>query len=66
MLKHNLSGTASVIKVGDIVQFKGGVYVSAEAANASATKPASRCKLTITSNGGKHPYHLISEGRKGV
>ena len=61
------SGTASAIKVGDIVQFKGGnVYASSGAANASATKPASRCKVTITANGGKHPYHLISEDGKGV
>lgn len=65
--KPATSGAASTINVGDIVQFKGGsVYISAEAANAAATKDASRCKVTIKHNGGKHPYHLISEDGKGV
>lgn len=60
-------GTASTIKVGDIVQFKGGsVYASASAAKASATRSASRCKVTIMNSGGKHPVHLISEDGKGV
>lgn len=61
------SGAASTIKVGDIVQFKGGnVYVSASAEKASATRNASRCKVTVMSSGGKHPLHLISEDGKGV
>lgn len=60
------SGGNAKIKVGDIVQFKGGaVYVSADAPTASVTRGASRCKVTITHNG-KHPYHLISEDGKGV
>ncbi len=59
--------TTSAIKVGDIVQFKGGnVYVSASAAKASVVRNASRCKVTIMCNGGKHPLHLISEDGKGV
>ena len=54
------------IKIGDIVQFKGGnVYISADASTASAVRGASRCKVTIT-NSGKHPYHLVSEDGKGV
>ncbi len=62
-----VSGAASAIKVGDIVQFKGGsVYASASAAKASATRNASRCKVTVTSSGAKHPLHLISEDGKGV
>lgn len=57
----------SKIEVNDIVQFKGGgVYVSAEAEKASIIKVASRCKVTLKSNGAKHPYHLISEDGKGV
>lgn len=61
------SGAASTIKVGDIVQFKGGgVYVSANAATASATRNVSRCKVTAMNSGGKHPLHLISEDGKGV
>lgn len=60
------SGGNTAIKVGDIVQFKGGgVYVSADAPTASVTRGASRCKVTITHNG-KHPYHLISEDGKGI
>ena len=62
------SGAATaIVKVGDIVQFKGGgVYVSASAAKASATRGESRCKVTITNSAGKHPYHLVSEDGKGV
>lgn len=61
------SGAESLIKVGDIVQFKGGsVYVSASAAKASAARNASRCKVTAMSSGGKHPIHFISEDGKGV
>lgn len=62
------SGAASTtIKVGDIVQFKGGgVYASASAAKASATRGESCCKVTITNSAGKHPYHLVSEDGKGV
>lgn len=61
------SGAASTIKVGDIVQFKGGgVYASASAVKASATRGESRCKVTITNSGGKHPIHLVSEDGKGV
>ena len=59
--------TSGNIKIGDIVQFKGGgVYLSASAEKASATKGASRCKVTVMSNGGKHPLHLIREDGKGV
>lgn len=66
-IKPTTSGAASAIKVGDIVQFKGGnVYVSASAEKASATRNASRCKVTVMSSGGKHPIHLVSEDGKGV
>lgn len=59
--------TESGFKVGDIVQFKGGaVYVSSTASTASATKGASRCKVTVTNIRGNHPYHLVSEDGKGV
>ena len=60
------SGGNTTVKVGDIVQFKGGnVYISADASTASAVRGASRCKVTIT-NSGKHPYHLVSVDGKGV
>lgn len=71
-LKYSNGGSeatsgAATVKVGDVVQFKGGgVYVSASAAKASATRGESRCKVTITNSSGKHPYHLISEDGKGV
>lgn len=59
--------TTNKIDVNDIVQFKGGsVYASADAPAAAVTKSASRCKVTIKHDGGKHPYHLISEDGKGV
>lgn len=61
------SGAACAIKVGDIVQFKGGsVYASAGAAQESAKKGSSRCNVTAVQAGGKHPYHLISLDGKGV
>ena len=55
------------IKVGDIVQFAGGkVYASSTATAAASTRGASRCKVTVTAPGAKHPYHCISEDGKGV
>ncbi len=65
--KPTTSGPATTIKIGDIVQFKGGnVYVSSTAAKASVTREASRCKVTAKNSSGKHPLHLISEDGKGV
>lgn len=63
----NEKPTTIKIEVNNIVQFKGGnVYASADAPTAAAVKGASRCKVTIKHDGGKHPYHLISEDGKGV
>jgi hypothetical protein len=57
---------ATGVEAGDVVQFTGGpVYSSSNAANATVTRGASRCKVTQTYNG-KRPYHLISEDGKGV
>ena len=54
------------IKVGNIVQFKGGpVYISSMAAEPTVTRQASKCKCTII-NSNAHPYHLISEDDKRV
>lgn len=56
----------AVIKVGDLVQFKGGnVYVSSTARSAASTRPSSICKVTVLAKG-THPYHCISEDGKGV
>lgn len=53
--------TKGEIKVGNIVQFKGGpVYISSMAAEPTVTRGASRCKCTIA-NSNAHPYHLISQ-----
>lgn len=54
------------VKVGKIVQFKGGpVYISASAAEPTVTRGASKCKCTIA-NSNAHPYHLISQDGKKV
>lgn len=53
--------TQGEIKVGNIVQFKGGpVYISSMAAAPTVTRGASKCKCTIA-NSNAHPYHLISQ-----
>ena len=50
-----------------IVQFTGGkVYASSTAATAAGTRGASKCKVTATAPGAKHPFHCISEDGKGV
>ena len=55
------------IGVGDIVQFAGGkVYASSTATAAASTRGASKCKVTATAPGAKHPFHCISEDGKGV
>ena len=60
------SGNDAIGK-GDIVQFTGGkVYASSTATAASSTRNASKCKVTATAPGAKHPYHCVSEDGKGV
>lgn len=59
--------TSNKIEKGDIVQFAGGkVYASSTATAAASTRSASKCKVTATAPGAKHPYHCISEDGKGV
>lgn len=59
--------TSGKIETGDIVQFTGGaVYSASNATAAASTRGASRCKVTNTAPGAKHPYHCISEDGKGV
>ena len=65
--KPSEPSVGGAIKVGDIVQFTGGkVYASSTAATAAGTRGASKCKVTATAPGAKHPYHCISEDGKGV
>ena len=55
------------IEKGDIVHFAGGkVYASSTATAATSTRSASKCKVTATAPGAKHPYHCVSEDGKGV
>ena len=55
------------IEKGDIVHFAGGkVYASSTATAATSTRGASKCKVTATAPGAKHPFHCISEDGKGV
>lgn len=54
-----VTDTSLTFKVGDVVQFTGGIhYSSAGAANGPSCKPG-KAKVTATSKGSKHPYHLI-------
>ena len=65
--KPSEPSVGGAIKVGDIVQFTGGkVYASSTAATAAGTRGASKCKVTATAPGAKHPFHCISEDGKGV
>lgn len=57
-----------VIKKGTVVNFKGGYhYSSASATSPAGTKrSAGKAKITNTSSGSKHPYHLVgSEANAG-
>ena len=59
--------TSGKIDKGDIVQFAGGaVYSASNATAAASTRGASKCKVTATAPGAKHPFHCISEDGKGV
>ena len=58
--------TQGEIKVGSIVQFKGGpVYISSMAAEPTVKRGASKCKCTVV-NSNAHPYHLISQDGQRV
>ncbi len=64
--RKNDGTTTSEIKVGNIVQFKGGpIYISSTATQPTVTREASKCKCTIINNNA-HPYHLISQDGKKV
>lgn len=64
--KTETTTTTSEVKVGNIVQFKGGpVYISSMAADPTVTRGASKCKCTIA-NSNAHPYHLISQDGQRV
>ena len=59
--------TSGKIDKGDIVQFAGGaVYSASNATAAASTRGASKCKVTATAPGAKHPFHCISQDGKGV
>ena len=59
--------TNGKIDKGDIVQFAGGaVYSASNATAAASTRGASKCKVTATAPGAKHPFHCISQDGKGV
>lgn len=59
--------TSGKIETGDIVQFAGGaVYSASNTTAAASTRGVSRCKVTNTATGAKHPYHCISQDGKGV
>ena len=65
--KPSTSGGAGKIAVGSIVQFTGGkVYASSTATQEASRRNASRCKVTATAPGAKHPFHCISQDGKGV
>ena len=65
--KPSTSGSTGTTAVGDIVQFTGGaVYSASNATAAASTRSASRCKVTATAPGAKHPFHCISQDGKGV
>lgn len=58
--KKKTAVVQEAVKVGSVVQFKGGpVYISSTATEATAIREASKCRLTII-NSNAHPYHLIS------
>ncbi len=58
---------ATYFNIGDIVDFKGGkVYVSPTASKSSATRPASKCTITLVSKTSEHIYHLVSLDSKEV
>ena len=42
------------------------MYASSTATAAASTRGASKCKVTATAPGAKHPFHCISEDGKGV
>lgn len=65
--KPSTSGSSGKIAVGDIVQFTGGkVYASSTATQAASRRSASKCKVTATAPGAKHPLHCVSQDGKGV
>ena len=51
--------TDEEIMVGDVVYFKGGTHYTNANAESGLPARAGRAKITLISQGAKHPYHLI-------
>lgn len=61
-----LSSTSD-LKIGDIVQFKGGVHYASSNATADAGTPkAGAAKVTVIAKGAKHPYHLVHTDKQST
>ena len=62
------AGTSLAFKVGDMVQFSGGVhYTSANATNSSGSPKQGPAKVTAIKKGAKHPYHVVhTNGQSSV
>lgn len=52
------------LKVGDIVNFAGGLHYSSSKASTGSKVSAGTAKITQIAAGAKHPYHVISEDKK--
>lgn len=57
----------SEIKVGDVVQFRGGAhYASSNATTGSGTPKAGAATVTAIAKGAKHPYHLVHTDKQST
>lgn len=52
------------LKVGDIVNFAGGLHYSSSKASTGSKVSAGTAKIIQIAAGAKHPYHVISEDKK--
>lgn len=59
--------TITEIKIGDVVQFKGGAhYASSNATTDAGTPKAGAAKVTAIAKGAKHPYHLVHTDKQST
>lgn len=63
-ISKNKKSTSSSRKVGDVVEFKGGMHYVSSTGSKSFTAKAGKAKITKINASGKHPYHLIHTNSK--
>lgn len=63
-ISNNKKSVSALYKVGDVVDFKGGIHYVSSTGSKGYSAKAGKAKITKKNASGKHPYHLIHTNSK--